>query len=430
MAQTYLSNALEQLPAIEPQHESISNPYYQEYLTLKNKQWMFSDLLPMDKEKTILVNNKQKISVLNQLYHFYQTSSKAIKEFYIQRRLDLFDAHVGESSCQLRAIKLSLMLQNINIATSTKALYDSQKYSSHAKIIKCLLNQYRQQNHKQEGRIKLSEFILKHNINDTLPTESMFLLCCYILNKFKKIINIDKDVIDFKRIATLWNLSKSLSEKLPVHLQKLCSLISIDFALKHGSKTDHYQHLPYLLTKDSYNRWVLPAIEITEVMLDIIQEKSLPIIFDVVRLNQSDKELGNFQIIFLNNRYHLFKKSCFHNMLNKPHLPVILFQSFFIDAYNKTPPQQHLNKIQKINALNLIRMSLSTHSQYPGEKLAPYAQYPYHIAKTHINKNTITKKTSILRDLQANALSLGVCKGNPTTQALSHIMCSTLHLMS
>jgi hypothetical protein len=429
MSNLYLSKRIES-PRHHPQQpEVIHNPYYQEFLELSKKQWMFSDLLPMDKEKTILCDNNHKIKVLNILKHLYESAAEALHAFYIDRRVDLFDAHVGESACQLRAIKLALMLKGINLKLATRGLERAVKFQKQSEHLLNLIDKYKGARENIDGPISLFNIIDKYNIDFSLCADDIFLFSCYLLNTFKLILNLDQDALYYKKIINEWSLSKSASEKILRHLQKLCSFFSVSYVFQASIEPKKFNLMGYLLQKDDVGRWVLPALEITDIMLNQAISSGIPIMLEVFKLNLSNEISDSYKIIYMNSRYQLLNDKCLSLLKSNPYQPIITFQSYFSSSIKVFPAIVLLRKLSVFNFILMVKCGVSTHPQFPGSKLSPYAQHPYNVVGNNYEKEFIIHKNSELRDLQASALLHGFCKLSPQTLALNHIYCHASHLL-
>lgn len=407
--------------------EVIHNPHYQEYLKLSNKQWYFSDLLPMDKEKTILRDNKQKIQILNILKHLYQSAADALYAFYIDRRVDLFDGHVGEASCQIRAAKLANLLKKINIKVASRVLIHMQNYQRKTSRISELIEVYVYSRKKIDGKMLLRDILKKYDLEYDIEVDNIFLITCFILNKFKLTINRDTDIIDYNKVVDVWNLSKSYALKIFKHTQKTCSYISVHYVFHSVSLADSAL-LCYMLQKDSSGRWVLPALEVTEYMLNEIQSGAVPIILNISSLNGLDEAVKEYRFVYLNGEYKRLSDADIRYVQTQPYFPLIV-----IECFRKYSAQESektiLHMLNQYELPYLVKCAIATHSQYAGAKLASLALYPYQSGAGYIEQDILDSKTAMLRDLQASALKHGLCKLNPELCAFTHIYCTASNLL-
>ena len=402
--------------------DSIQNPHYQEYLKLSEKEWTFADLLPMDKEQTLLADTKQKIKVLNLLQCLYEEASHALYSFYIDKRLDLFDAHVGESSCQIRAIKLILLLKNSNCTITMQAEKKIQAFKVYSDQILSLIKSYHSSRYRIEGKILLSHLLKKYHLNDTLDANDLFLISCYVLKKFKRIVSIDKDVVDYKKIETLWKTSKSQTEKIACHLQRICSLLSVSYVYRHvNNQSLTHTMLAYLLQKDDVDRWVLPSLEITQVFLELMHHHSIPVYLNIMQHNNHGKYLGHHYLLQKSDRFDRLPEAA--SCLSEPMSTQagIVFHGFVYVSPATNSYAKIISKLTEFKFDFMVECSAASHLQYPGDRLKPYAMHPYDLAKGYLPKDYLVEKTNQLRHYQASALYYGLCKSSPTTLAIAHI---------
>jgi hypothetical protein len=261
---------------------SIQNPHYQEYLKLRDKEWTFSDLLPMNIEKTILTNNEQKIKVLNLLYHCYRAASQALQAFYIDKNPDLFDAHVGECACQIRAIKLAVMLKEMREEDCEQAQIQANAFKRFAMTISTLIEQYHTGSMPLDGHMLLSSFVKKYDLNCGIKSDHLFLLVLFVLRAFKERVTIDKIRINLDLLSKAWNIAKNRSDIFITRIQKIASFFSVYFVLSYDSlDLLNARLLSRALQKDHIGRWMLPCLETTQHMLDLINRHTFTILLEV-----------------------------------------------------------------------------------------------------------------------------------------------------
>jgi len=409
----YQSNAVMQTDIVAPQQETIHNPHYQEYLKLKDKQWMFSDLLPMDKEKTILTSNQQKLKILNLLYHLYNTAAEALHAFYIERKPELFDAHVGEASCQIRAIRLAIILKQTNLKTSTHAFSKSKIYKAKAKKIFSLMTKYSIKNNQVEGNKVLATFISSYCIDNLMNSETHFLLMSFILCRFKKVLTTHHDIIDIKKLTTAWNVSKNQARKIITLYQKKSSFHNIDYVFKnfHGTPQEH-KLFGYLIQKDQINRWVLPCLESTRWLMSQCKLYSIPLLIQLTIQGKTGEKINN--LYYKNNK--LITNYPFHqSSLARPRVK--------IDAFCQ--PSDLPSCISSIELSDVLLANASSHFQYPCRSLAHKSINPYNGLNNYFSKEWLDSRLSNLRNFQANAIARGLCKRYPSNAAITHISCDT-----
>ena len=301
MSQISFPETAEQTQLSQIPEEGIQNPHYQEYLKLSQKEWTFADLLAMNREKTILTNSEQKIKVLNLLYHCYQSGSKALQAFYVQRDLELFDAHVGESACQIRATKLAVMLQDISEKDTQEAYLQAKRYETMAIQIAGIIQQYQASPMGMDGGLLVCDFLKKNDVDCDIKRHHLFLLVSFILSAFKKRMAIDMQTIDLYLLSSVWSISRNSSEIFINHIQKIGSLLSVDYVLSQ-STSEHLDTklLLYQLQKDHIGRWILPCLETIGLMLGLMRAHQISALVQVF-IERRDGFKLTYQYLCKNN---------------------------------------------------------------------------------------------------------------------------------
>jgi hypothetical protein len=301
MSQLSFPETAEQTHLSQIPEEGIQNPHYQEYLKLSQKEWMFADLLSMNRDKTILTNSEHKIKVLNLLYHCYQSGSKALKAFYVERNLELFDAHVGESACQIRATKLAVMLQNISEKDTQEACLQIQRYETMARHIAGIIQQYQASLMGMDGSLLVCDFLKKYNLDCSIKRDHLFLVVSFILSAFKKRMAIDMQTIDLYLLSNFWSISRNSSEIFINHIQKIGSLLSVDYVLSQiTSERLDTKLLLYQLQKDHIGRWILPCLETIRFMLGLMRTNQISALVQVF-IERRDGFKLTYQYLCRNN---------------------------------------------------------------------------------------------------------------------------------
>lgn len=422
MSRMQWSDAIEQQQLCLPVAAEIDNPHYHEYLKLAQKRWMFSDLLMMNKEQTILTSNQQKIKVLNLLYHSYKSTAEALKAFYLDRKPELFDAHVGESACQIRAVKLAVMLKEINIKTSTEALVKLQTYEQEADRIYGLLYQYKIPHNQIEGKISLKDFYAKYSLDAYIQADYLFLVVCYVLYTFKHKITIDINKADTSRLSLLWTVSRRQSENIINAYQKVASFFSIDFVLDScvGDDKDGRLLLDQI-RKDDLGRWLLSTIITMKWMLNYIKNTNIECELQLCAKRQNGQfyHLNSFRV---SNNSLMIASTDSHG---KKHQPKIIIQGFVDGGLAKLPSKQIRKKLNQLGLQYIVLVNAASHRQYP-LPLNNCWNETYHLQSADFSNKWLQSKLRQLRHLEASAMVDGLCKSHPNIFGIAHIFCSTI----
>lgn len=395
---------------------------FKEYMLLSNKESVFSDLLHMDKAKTRLVNDTHKLNVLNLLANFYRIAAEALEQFYAERMVHLFDPHVGEASCQIRAIKITLMMRSLNLKLCTQKIEQAQYYKSCFVKLNKLHQLYTETSHRIEGAITIDDFLTKYCLDGFITKDDLFIITSYFLTKYKVIIDLEKDIIDYQAIQDIWHLTRNASKKIVQHMQCMNSFYSIDFIFTHIRKNNHnYRLLSYLLQKDESARWILPSIENSKFLFSMIEKHNIPLYLRIYDTHQCEQNKEKYTLLYSHKRYHIV--STVHPQL-KCYLPGacgIAFQCYMHNPIFQGSLDALLIRLQQFDFPYLALASLSSHAQYPSGQLQDYMQDPYRVAGPSIYTQYLKQKTQELRNYQASALTHGFCNMNPKTLVICHI---------
>lgn len=412
-------------PRAYNQHDYIHNPHYQEFLQLSNKQWRFSDLLMMDLEQTRLNDNKQKLHVLNLLLHCYQNASNALNAFYIQRKVKLFDAHVGECACQIRATKLASMLKEVTLRDSTQAMNFAQYFENMVGKINALIAEYEKIHNHKEGAVPLKGFLEKYEVDCLITKDYLFLLLCFILNDYKKRMDIDLQIIDNDRLLKAWSLSRNCAGRFVLHIQKILSFLSIAYVFDSSEQSDQDRKLVYYqLQKDHIGRWILPCLDSIDILLKFIEDNSLPVLIQVLM----EKRKGYFERIYdLSVKNNVFNVNDIgYNFKNKPAEPIISIEAFVESSPINNSPKLLAQYLNQYGFEHVVKVNTASHPAYRSQSLMHLNNNPFEPFQAYFSKDWLDAKLMDLRDKQASAIIEGLCKNHPQGLAIIHIACDAL----
>lgn len=427
MSRSNVLEMIEQRQTCQPIfHEEIHNPHYQEYLTLAHKQWHFSDLLMMNKEKTILTNNAQKLKVLNLLYQCYQSAADALHAFYIERKPELFDAHVGESACQIRAIKLAVMLKETTLKTSTSACEHVQLWREILARLSDLILSYQIPHNQLDSQITLASFLEKYALDSGINTDYLFLLTCFVLCHYKKRVKLDVDNIATAQYVADWCISRRKGEKFIKNLQIMCSLLSVNFVLNHLTSHDENALLAkYHLQKDVLGRWILPCLFTVERVVDLMRVHQIDACFDVAIESSNGLMIDRKVIVYQEGVIKCATVHVKNQKKNKQILPMISIQAFVRQNRFAKFEQRYIACLQQLGFERIMLTNAASHPFYPCCSLDGLNKSPFQQFSPSLPLDYLSSQLERLRNLQANAMAEGLCKAYPYTLATTHISCQT-----
>ena len=402
--------------------DSIQNPHYQEYLKLSQKQWTFADLLPMKLEKTIVRNNEQKIKLLHLLYHCYRTASEALQAFYIDKNPELFDAHMGECACQIRAIKLAVMLKEMQAEDCEDAHSLMQLYTKHSHKILDLINQYTVAPQIKD-HVFVCDFLKEYDLNFTLTKDEIFLVVSFILSSFKKRITIDMFLINLDTLSNTWHISKGSTDNFINHIQKIGSLLSVDFVLSYEFHDPSSNKLFLTqLQRDHLGRWMLPCLETIGFMLDLMKKYTILSLVQVF-IEECDGFKPSFEYLCKNNFFYIYENSIKPNKFKEPIIRIEAFVKNKLITQSAATLCKYLNRYELVD---IVKFNAAIHPAYRSESLAHFNDNPYKHLSSYFPSDYLEAKFKDLQDRRACAMKDGFCKTNPQTLAIVHIAASAL----
>ena len=404
----------------------------------------FLDLLPQ-KNNFSLKDRRSKLQVIKLLLVIYKHAIAAIESF-IDKKLYLFDAHVGETLCQIRAYKnllLSSEIQNdLNKTILNKELLFIKSCNRE------LVNFYDKVNEAMKSHkdsyyrfldcpIKIIDFFCENNFMECLSDDVAYLIQCYILSIYSlKDIEGNPYAINFSKIKKDMDISKTQAKTLVNLYQRRISEYSCEFVLKLANypiiDSAAKEALPQLKKIAEEGREALPVFLVTEILLKhllynknsilIIVNRYLKMNFiDTVKIFFSASNDGNYfyyrEAILEDYDDH----SCF----------VIKGEVVYLNIDQAMTQSEYIKNFIKLGVLNAVLYNMAAHPQYTGEKLKRLSENPY-LELININIDAKTTHEALLtlqeRLLMARSLAKehGCCLNNKGSFFLKHIFCDML----
>lgn len=376
------------------------------------------ELLPQS-ETTILTDSTQSASIIKLFIKICKDVIESLKLFYIEKKFDNFDPHVGEAACQIRA----LLMYYIYFDTKDIYFY-SEIIKNMGEKIYFLESILREPNIFQtySADKSITKFIEFFELNDKVPTYVIILYLCYVLTKFKQnfngetFINVEHFMIDYE-------VSKKKTKKFIHYLQNKIAFYSCEFIF-HLS--NHYQScvdlktlLKYFLKQDDDGRDVLPCYFSMKSIIDCIKKKKIEIF---VKINLHGKNFissinlnvnENGQPVLLN------QSSC------EEDLPCLFIEVDAITGFYSE--EQYLHRLFQYNIHELILNYMAAHPQYSGKKLASFANDP--LDSSNNSKPSNIDLTLISREFLNQkflADERGCSEKNKSTFFIRHIYCENI----
>lgn len=324
------------------------------------------NLLPYEKD-VILNNCDFELRILSLCKFFYHILCEALEAFFIEKNLLMFDAHVGENSCQIRAaflVELSLKYKNI----------DSSFYNNHIDIIKKKLalidfiitdvstDAYRRSFDKKF--VMLKSYLVDMNIIHKFSYDIYILGMLYFLTKYRGFDKNENIYIDYKLIAMF---TKQLSRKM-VHIYQIAlSKYSVDYIKNISLDYFPRQIFDTLVQRDDDDRFVLPCFFMNKIIMNRLVYLNINIAV-FVRDSTGKTHCYVFKYNACRSRY-VYASEQLLSDLREPHYVIHVTAALEYNALEKM--------FRYLNLENFIDQKMAVHPQYGGLKLQALKNNPY-----------------------------------------------------
>ena len=206
-------------------------------------------------------------------------------KLFLRGDLECFDPLVGESACQIRALKLVLMLEyTVDIDLLLKSVLHS----------KAVVSQLLTSNSIQKKK-SLHEVIEKEKINIHLNDGELYLIKSYLLSKVKtprdskpEMPFIKNEYTDPKKIKEISDVGRMFSENLVEKLREKTSASSVRFVQKIASRLSPSESVVEMVS-DKYlikHRGLdcLPCYWVTKVLMQEALHRGIPLVMQVEQM--------------------------------------------------------------------------------------------------------------------------------------------------
>lgn len=341
-----------------------------------NMQFTCLDLLPQS-WSTVLRDSKMIISILRLLNFILEELIQSQIAFYQNKHYHLFDPHVGENCCQIRAAQLLVY------ATQPLKSYVAKQYQiEYLHKRKMQLNnaiqhfsEHRETNHS----LTLIEFLKKHELIFLVSIPDKYIFICYFLTKFKQSKFSNHDTIHYDRIANEAGLSIKLAKKMTRYYQislaeNSCDQI-IDWADELGFTFQYIDMLKKMVRRDDDERNVLPCYFLTDVIIAKLKMERMPILIALEDTHHT--RTPKLLYFYFNEAANAFRftDEIAESVMKNP--------CFVIRAETEQPLTDHLaihkiaKRIEENSLSKIILNYMAAHPQYSGKNLAAWKENPF-----------------------------------------------------
>ncbi len=360
---------------------------------------------------TILMKPKAVIQILMN-YKFQIEKTLYALENFICEKYYLFDPHVGDTACQIRAFKLLSIIKSnkknirndINLIKhqSDKIIHLCDFYHSANKIEKTTVyNLF----HTNDLDVEISE-------------ESVFLSMSCHLSELKIELENKKFIIDHHKLSLTMCVTRKAAKKLVHHYQKKISEFSIDYILEIIECCQKYKQIKPIIQRsilhDADGRKTLPCYMTMKILLHTTMKFNKFILVNM----QIRNNINSKKIIFI---YNAIEGDC-QLLCKKKHKDIMNIPLIIIDAVAEDLNKNFNSKdvyLQRFNELDLQKLILAYMAAHP--------QYPS-MQRFNFNKQDAQELSHIINEMNEMwifAIKNGCCEINKGLFFIEHIYCDT-----
>ncbi len=373
--------------------------------------------------RTILTDNKAKIKIkiLNQLICICQEISQAAANFR-QGKLMSFDAHIGESSCQIRAY---YFVHLYNKKSVLLPLFINLEFLLKELITYCknLINKL-ETTKELQGQIEFCEFFKKNSLNLTIQADLFFLTMANFLTQ-GSLFN-DENVlqgINFEKLSQNWQTEKSTIVKFVTHYQQQISFLSCRAILNLAKETGCKKNLSGLVHLDEKNRSIFSCYYGTKILIEHALQFNISILLQISAPAKNHKT-WQFNVLCspntLKNEFDISTSTI--TPTGKPAF-TIRASTLLTGETLEQVKSVFTQNLMYHGIKNIILMDMARHAQYSGKKLTSYRYNP--IKNKIIQKHFFAWQEEFLR-YRKQADIVGCSIGNPRIFQLRHCYPGTL----
>jgi len=382
------------------------------------------DLLPQSVD-TILKNIKMKKSILAAMHFLLQELIDALDCFYLKRAYHLFDPHVGETCCQIRALMFLLLDQERNPNMNFYVDRISELKSIQVRFSN-RLDELTQGETQHNNQLNLVVFLKRLDCLFVITDTERFLIQSKFLTRFKYRVGDWDTYLDYDKICAEMNVKKKWAKKISRYYQ-ICLTRDSSLSVYRWAKEVHpvptYADLIMeMQLYDDDNRAILPCYCLNEIILMKIRQQELPVMVIHERQSDvghsistmffiSDKCTGEFKLVTEKTEL-LFNRHCFVIK------GVSIGKNREFDSH-----EQCIKRFVQTGLKNAIMANKAMHPQYSGKKLHQYRYNPF--GRVDTSNNLSEGIRAQFMAMKKMAIDIGFCKENPSTFFIRHVYCDT-----
>ena len=408
-------------------------------------------LLPHSPD-THLKDEESKFRILYLIKFFIEEIIESITLFYIDKEYSAFDAHVGETLCQIRACLLLDLIHNskldhdhINGLLVKYINLNNQCHNLLDNLNKLKINKNARFNKTLDANIKLDNFLHINNFEFQIEQETLLLVQSLFLSKFsiKDVIGASQ-AIDYDSLHKRLNFTKSISRRIVKLYQQNLSEISSKFILNSTSQFKNLYHLknilPYLGKIDHQKRKVFPCYEVTQVLLEILLQKKYLVLILTTRYFEDYKD--TVAMLFLPTEKNFIFCNEPKEFSNQP--AFIINGAAIYTKENREAKISYCQRFLDIGLEKILIANMAAHPQFSSIEFETIAYNPYSTLIDDMQQKLLSESNSdkamqyqtdiklateleskLLSD-KAYAIAHGCSQANPTLFLVNHIFCDLI----
>ncbi len=382
-------------------------------LSSYQRNFLLSQLLPYDPEVKI----GTRLSDGLKEYLLLVTSLEQVLEKLSSQDIKSFDPLVGENACQIRAIKLALILTNYPINYPTllpRVRLINLKCRAYLNDVANLV--------KKEASLKA--LLQKENLEIKLTSNELFLVQSYLLTKVKILKPIKEETplikneyTDTKKIKEISQVGSMFADRLVKKLREKLSEASVRFVQELADHSESEQDLKEMVSErfvvNHRNLKCLPCFWMTRILMEAALAYKTPIVV-LAQLKSIDRNYEIEQEVSLYfeptpSGYQLVSPSA----LNISTPAIVLLGSTCREFRNLPSISEWTKELTECGPVNLMLAYAANHRQYPNIN----APQELIIQKTEDKE---------FKYYKTKAVEWGCCTKNASRFFLAHAYCNSI----
>jgi len=384
-----------------------------------------STIFLYQKSQAIVTDGQMTSNILKLLEFAYYHCAKAL-ELYSKNQIHLFDPHVGDASCQIRAMRI-LELQRHPLMNTTQIAHKSSLYKEYYQKISSLI---------KNMHINLSINPTKHTIFEYLKSIDclfsvdeidVYLTMSYVLTQYKGQDEYGDSYLDIERLAFENTLTRKTAKKLTRHYQIYIAEQSCKNVYHWASQIPYYASYVSALKStcwlDVASRPTLPCYLQVEVILAKLSIEKYSILI-IVHGYYLGTHIKTFNMLYRGTgRHHEFIPVSKDQLITDASTSrywtiegVVILDSKIFDT------QLYFNKFRQYPLREIIMMNIATHPQHKIKNNDFDKMTSFH--QTSDKNHWLAHVYAQLMLEAKNAVIAGCCMSYPTLFWAKHIFSS------